>query len=79
MKKLIIFMTLFGLFILASCDKEPISDTTPSSNQTTESNQQTNETSESKEEDTTTSTEDNPSESTLPDYDDGGEWKGTIF
>ncbi len=42
MKKLILLVSLFGLFILASCDDEPIIDLTPSTSHT-DSNQQNDE------------------------------------
>ena len=71
MKKILLILSIFGLFTLASCDDPDIYETTDST--------KTIETSEEKEtEKETVPEETTKTEVDLPTYDDGGDWHGTI-
>ena len=89
MKKLIIILSIFGLFILVGCNtpdaninSDSVPNTTDSnpSETNTEPSESTPSTSEkeSKGDSTSSQTNDKEPESTLPDYDDGKDWHGTI-
>lgn len=89
MKKLMLILSIFGLLALSSCNKpgvdidnEKVTNITTSNpitsktepRKTTSSNTET----EPKDKSTSTKTNDKDIISTLPDYDDGIDWHGTI-
>ncbi|MBR6072073.1 MAG: hypothetical protein IKP77_04490 [Acholeplasmatales bacterium] len=82
MKKIIILL-LFCTFILTSCNKPNTSTTNsnstiePSTNPNTETTTKENTTPSTSSE--TTTTPETSTSSPVGDYDDGEEWKGTIF
>ena len=82
MKKIMLILSLFGLFVFTSCDTPDTNATTNSNPSTTETNPSdsapSNTEEEPDDESSTNKTNDKDSDSTLPDYDDGGDWHGTI-
>ena len=82
MKKIMLILLLFGLFVLVSCDTPDTNVTTNSNPSTTETNPSdstpSNTEEETKDDSTSNQTDDKEPESTLPDYDDGIDWHGTI-
>lgn len=73
MKKIIFMISLFGLFILASCGNKTNSDKSQNINKI-ESNQNVD---DNQNEDEDSNEDSNDSE--LPDYNDGKTWDGPIF
>ena len=89
MKKILLLISIIGIFCLAGCDTIPADDAKTESNSTEttnnietsnvndNTNQQSNdEPSKTNENDTSESKDD---ETSLPDYEDDTEWKGTVF
>lgn len=84
MKRFFIVLLMFGIFMLTSCNKPNTSTTNSnfiietSSNPDTETTTKDTSTPSTASETSTTTTETSTS-SPVGDYDDGEEWKGTIF
>ena len=87
MRKIMLILAIFGLLVLSSCntpDANATSDSTPNitDSNPTETNSSESSPSNTKEEtkDDSTSNQTNSKEpeTTLPDYDDGIDWHGTI-
>ena len=82
MKKLMLILSIFGLFALVSCDTPDTNITANSNPSTTEPNPSDSTPStieeEPKDDSTSNQTSDKEPEATLPDYDDGIDWHGTI-
>jgi len=82
MKKLMLIYIMFCFFMLASCnnpDTNTITDSNPSTTETNPSDSTPSNTEEEPDDESSTNkTNDKETDSTLPDYDDGGDWHGTI-
>lgn len=82
MKKLMLILSIFGLFALVSCDNPDANTTTNSNPDTTQTNPSesspSNTEEESKDDSTSGQTNNKDNEPTIPDYDDGIDWEGTI-
>ncbi len=82
MKKLMLILSIFGLFALVSCDTPDTNTTANSNPSTTETNPSesspSNTEEEPKDDSTSSRADDKITEPSLPDYDDGIDWEGTI-
>ena len=81
MKKIMIICSLLCLFLLASCNEPNNNTNTDSKPETTETNSDetsTSNTNEEQKDDSKEESNDSKTESSLPDYDDGHDWHGTV-
>lgn len=79
MKKLILLMSVLGLFVLISCNKTPNVDSSSSNQEPITESVPTNE-NEPTNKDTSEQTQNDNTDASNPleDYNDGGDWHGKI-